>query len=174
MKPNYVLQIILFMKKPIVLLLAFLAFSLSVIAGNPGVTLLLCNGQKVSFAFYEKPVVNIHDAELTISVSGVERVSYAYADVQRVVVEDDVVSVVKNAVANDESQHVVFNLSANSLSVLGLTAGEQIALYAVDGKLMLSGNAGVDGTVVFGLSALQQGSYVVHTQSGISYKLFKK
>ncbi|WP_288684380.1 T9SS type A sorting domain-containing protein, partial [uncultured Eubacterium sp.] len=103
-----------------------------------------------------------------------ERVSYAYADVQRVVVVDDIVSAIDNVVANDKRQHVVFSFSASTLNVSGLPANESIALYATDGKLMLSDKANAEGKAAMNLSSLQQGIYVVRTQSGISYKLFKK
>lgn len=162
------------MKKTFSLLLALFAFSLSVFAGNPGVTFLLRSGQKVSFSFAEKPVVALSDDYLSVSVRGVERVIYAYADVQRVVVVDDVVSAIDNVVANDKSQHVVFSVSANALNVSGLAVGERFSLYAIDGKLMLSEKANADGKAAMNLSSLQQGIYVVRTQSGISYKFFKK
>lgn len=162
------------MKKPFTMLLALFAFSLSVFAGNPGVTFLLRSGKKVSFSFAEKPVVALSDANLSVSVGGVEHVSYAYADVQRVVVVDDVVSAIDNVVANDKSQHVVFSFPANVLNVSGLAANESIALYATDGKLMLREKANAEGKAAMNLSSLQQGIYVVRTQSGISYKLFKK
>ena len=162
------------MKKTFTLLLALFAFSLSVFAGNPGVTFLLRSGQKVSFSFAEKPVVALSDANLSVSVGGVERVSYAYAEVQRVVVVDDVVSAIDNVLANDKSQHIVFSVSANALNVSGLAANESIALYATDGKLMLSEKANTEGKAAISLSSLQQGIYVVRTQSGISYKFFKK
>ena len=162
------------MKKPFTMLLALFAFSLSVFAGNPGVTFLLRSGKKVSFSFAEKPVVALSDANLSVSVGGVEHVSYAYADVQRVVVVEDIVSAIDNVVANDKSQHVVFSFSANTLNVSGLAANESIALYATDGKLMLSDKANAEGKAAMNLSSLQQGIYVVRTQSGISYKLFKK
>lgn len=162
------------MKKTFSLLLALFAFSLSVFAGNPGVTFLLRSGQKVSFSFAEKPVVALSDANLSVSVGGVERVSYAYAEVQRVVVVDDVVSAIDNVLANDKSQHIVFSVSANAFNVSGLAANESIALYATDGKLMLSEKANTEGKAAISLSSLQQGIYVVRTQSGISYKFFKK
>ena len=162
------------MKKTFTLLLALFAFSLSVYAGNPGVTFLLRSGQKVSFSFAEKPVVALSDANLSVSVGGVERVSYAYAEVQRVVVVDDVVSAIDNVLANDKSQHIVFSVSANAFNVSGWAANESIALYATDGKLMLSEKANAEGKAAMNLSSLQQGIYVVRTQSGISYKFFKK
>lgn len=162
------------MKKTFTMLLALFAFSLSVFAGNPGVTFLLRSGQKVSFSFAEKPVVALSDEYLSVSVGGVERVSYAYADVQRVVVVDDVVSAIDNVVANDKSQHIVFSFSANVLNVSGLAVGERYSLYAIDGKLMLGEKADADGKAAISLSSLQQGIYAVRTQSGISYKFFKK
>lgn len=162
------------MKITFSLLLALFAFSLSVFAGNPGVTFLLRSGQMVSFSFAEKPVVALSDANLSVSVGGVERVSYAYADVQRMVVVDDVVSAIDNVVANDKSQHIVFSVSANALNVSGLAVGERFSLNAIDGKLMLSEKADADGKAAMNLSSLQQGIYVVRTQSGISYKFFKK
>lgn len=162
------------MKKTFTMLLALFAFSLSMFAGNPGVTFLLRSGKKVSFTFAEKPVIALSDANLSVSVCGVERVSYAYADVQRMVVVDDIVSAIDNVVANDKRQHVVFSFSASTLNVSGLPANESIALYATDGKLMLSDKANAEGKAAMNLSSLQQGIYVVRTQSGISYKLFKK
>lgn len=162
------------MKKTFTMLLALFAFSLSVFAGNPGVTFQLRSGQKVSFSFAEKPVIALSDANLSVSVGGVERVSYAYAEVQRVVVVDDVVSAINNVMANDKSQHVVFSFSASTLNVSGLAANESIALYATDGKLMLREKADAHGKAAMNLSSLQQGIYIVRTQSGISYKLFKK
>lgn len=162
------------MKKLFTMLGALFAFSLSMFAGNPGVTFLLRSGQKVSFAFAEKPVIALSDANLAVSVSGVERVRYAYADVQRVVVENDVVSAVNEVVSDSNHQHVVFTLSAGMLDVIGLAAGEQFAMYATDGKLVLSQKANAEGRASVSLASLQQGVYVVHTQGGISYKLFKK
>ena len=162
------------MKKFFTMLGALFAFSLSVFAGGPGVTFLLRNGKKVSFAFAEKPVIALSDANLSVSVRGVQRVSYAYADVQRVVVESDVVNAINDVVSDSKSQHVVFTLSAGTLDVAGLAAGEQLALYATDGKLVLSQKANAEGKAAVSLAGLQQGIYVVRTQSGISYKLFKK
>lgn len=162
------------MKKFITMFGALFAFSLSVFAGNPGVTFLLRGGQKVSFSFAEKPVVTFSEADFSVSVHGVKRVSCAYAEVVRVTVEDDVVSAINETTTNGNNQHVVFNLSANSLEVSGLAANEKLSLYTTDGKLMLSDKANTEGKSSISLSFLHQGIYVVRTQSGISYKLFKK
>lgn len=94
-------------------------------AGNSGVIFLLRSGKKVSFTFAEKPVITLSGTNLSVSVCGVECVNYSYADVQSVVVADDVVSAVDNVVGNDKSQHVVFSYSASTLNVSGLPANSQ-------------------------------------------------
>ena len=162
------------MKKAFAMLGAAFAFGLSVFAGSPGVTFLLRDGKKVSFAFVEKPIVAMNESNLSVNVGGVQRVSYAYADVQRVLIDDDVVSAVDDVVVGDKAQHVVFTVTANTLSVSGLMVNERIALYASDGKLVINEQAGADGKASISMSSLQQGIYVVRTQNGISYKLFKK
>lgn len=166
------------MKSFFIMLWALLVFSLSMSAGNPGVTFLLRSGQKVSFAFIEKPVVALSEANLSVKVQDVERVNFAYADVQRVMVvddvDDDVVSGWHDIVTNGQSRHVIFSVYVNTLNVSGLAAQESLSFYAVDGKLVLSAKAVADGKAIVDLSVLQQGVYVVRTQSGISYKFFKK
>ena len=162
------------MKKALAMLGAAFAFSLSVFAGNPGVTFLLRNGKKVSFAFAEKPVVAMSESNLAVHVGGEQRVTYAYADVQRVLIDDDVVSAVNDVAVSDKAQHVVFTVTAHTLSVSGLVANERIALYATDGRLVINEQADAEGKASISLSSLQQGIYVVRTQNGISYKLFKK
>lgn len=125
------------MKKTFTMLLTLFAFSLSMFAGNPGVTFLLRSGKKVSFTFAEKPVIALSDANLSVTVRSVECVSYAYADVHRVVVDDDVVSAVDNVVTNDKSQHVVFSFSASTLNVSGLAANESIPFMPLMANLCL-------------------------------------
>lgn len=162
------------MKKAFAMLCLAFAFCSSVFAGSPGVTFLLRDGKRVSFAFAEKPVVALSESDLAVRVGGVQRVSFAYADVQRVLIDDDVVSAVDDAVVEDKAQHAVFALSANTLSVSGLSSNERIAFYTSDGKLVINEQANAEGKASITLSSLQQGIYVVRTQNGISYKLFKK
>lgn len=162
------------MKKIFTMLLAFFAFSLSVLAGAPGVTFLLKNGNKVSFTLNERPIVAFNDTDLAINIKGVKLVSYAYAEVQRIVIEDNIVSAIGSVGTNDNMRHVVFNLSNNMLSVSGVSTNEQVALYTTDGKLILCDKTNNEGCATINLSDLQQGVYVVRTQGGICYKLYKK
>lgn len=162
------------MKKIFTMLLAFFAFNLSALAGTSGVTFLLKNGNKVSFTFNEKPIVTFNDTDLAVNVKGVKLVSYAYAEVKRIVVEEDIVSTIKSVSTNDQMRHVVFSLSNNILSVSGISTNEQVALYTTDGKLILCNRTNNEGCVAINISNLQQGVYIVRTQGGICYKLYKK
>lgn len=162
------------MKKTFVMLLSLFALSMSALAENADITFLLRDGKKVSFTFAQKPVVALNEANMVVSVDGEKRVSYAYADVLRVTVDAEASTGVENAVAKGTAQHAVFTLSDNTLSASGLCANERIALYATDGKLLVNGQTGPDGSAIISLSSLSAGVYVVRTQSGISYKLFKK
>ena len=92
------------MKKTFTMLLALFAFSLSMFAGNPGVTFLLRSGQKVSFSFAEKPVIALSDANLSVTVRSVECVSYAYADVQHVFFSNDVASGISSVLSGSSHQ----------------------------------------------------------------------
>lgn len=162
------------MKKTFVMLLSLFAFSMTVLAEDAGITFLLRDGKKVSFTFAQKPVVALSETNMVVSVAGEKRVSYAYADVLRVMVDAGTSTGVEDAVTKGTAQHAVFTLSANTLSASGLCTNERIALYGADGKLMVGGQADADGRITIGLSSLSAGVYVVRTQSGISYKLFKK
>lgn len=162
------------MKKTLVMLLSLFAFSMSAMAEDAGITFLLRDGKKVSFTFAQKPVVSLSETNMVVSVGGEKKVSYAYADVLRVMVDAGASTGVEDAVTRGTAQHAVFTLSANTLSASGLMANERIALYATDGKLLVNGQAGSDGRAIISMSSLPAGVYVVRTQSGISYKLFKK
>lgn len=163
------------MNRTLSLIIASLSMSVASWAGNPAVTFLLRNGQKVSFAFEQKPVVAVGATEMSISLAGVPMVSYAYADVQRVYLSDEDLTTAVKPVISDKSQaKAVFSWIGGTLSVNGLSASEQVSVYALDGKLVWSAKAQADGTLQLPLPALHQGNYIVRTQGGISYKLYNK
>lgn len=162
------------MKKALRILFAMFFLSSMAWAGSPGVTFLLRSGQKVSFAFAQKPVISVSNADLSVSVSGVQRVSYAYADVQRIYLSDDVASGIAPVQSNSSQQSVTFSWQDGMLRASGLNPNEQVRVFGLDGKLALSGRAQADGSVQLSFSSIPQGVYVVCTQGGLSYKLFNK
>ena len=135
------------MNRTLSLIIASLSMSVASWAGNPAVTFLLRNGQKVS---------------------------YAYADVLRVYLSDEDLTAVKPVISDKSQAKAVFSWIGGTLSVSGLSAAEQVSVYALDGKFVWSAKAQADGTLQLPLSTLCQGNYIVRTQGGISYKLFNK
>lgn len=165
---------LIYMKNAFSILFTTLVFSASAWAGSPGVTFLLRNGQKVSFAFAQKPVIAVNNSDLSVSVSGAEQVSYAYADVQHVFFSNDVASGISSVLSGSSHQGVVFSWQNGLLQSTGLMPGEQVRVYSLDGKLALSSQAQCDGTLQLSFSSQPKGVYVVRTQGGLSYKLFNK
>lgn len=160
------------MNKKIFLSISFLIVCAVAIAENPCVTFLLRNGQKVGFVFSKKPSVAVSDTDLTISLAGIETVVYPYDDVQYVAISDNTGSGIETIVNDKPCQNVVFTWQDGQLLVSGLSPMEQVNVYAINGILCFSDKARSDGSLKISLSNLSKGIYIVHTQSGISYKLF--
>ena len=76
--------------RKIIMSMALALCSLSAMAATPGVTFLFSNGTKASFAFADKPVIDVTADGLTVSATGASEVSYSFADVQKFYFEDDV------------------------------------------------------------------------------------
>lgn len=136
---------------------------------SQGVTFLLKSGQKVSFAFTERPVIATSKEAVSVSTDGTERVSYAYADVARILFEESVVSAVESPV-DDKAVHVVFLMDNGGLHARGLKTGELVGVYTLTGERVLSAKASSDGRVDLPCTTLSKGVYVISTHSGISYK----
>ncbi len=158
-------------------MLAVFAFALSAAAAyagsESGVTVLLRDGGKVSFAFTEKPVMGLTSDGLKISAEGKDAVSYLFADVQRFYFEDDIDSGI-SSVSGGESTHAVFSYADGRLHVSGLPAGTAVRVYTADGKTVLNGVSDADGKASISLSAQPSGVYVVGVNGGAGFKLQKK
>lgn len=160
------------------LLCALLACSAGAWAsGSPGVSFVLKSGQKVSFAFSERPIVSTASDAVSVSVGGTERVSYPYADVARILfesVETTGISLPRQDGGWVEGSHTVFCFTEGGLRASGMRAGECICVYSLSGGLVASLKAGSDGAASLQLSSLPQGVYVVRTQGGVSYKFLNR
>lgn len=158
-------------------LLATFAFALSAAAAyagsGAGVTVLLRDGGKVSFAFAEKPVMGLTSDGLKISAEGKDAVSYLFADVQRFYFEDDIDSGISSVTGGDSS-HAVFSYADGSLHVSGLPAATAVHVYTADGKTVVAGAANADGKATINLSSQPAGVYVVGVKGGAGFKLQKK
>lgn len=138
---------------------------------SPGVTILLKSGEKVSFAFTEKPVIVTGSSAVSVSVGGMERVSYPYTDFSRILFEGVEITAIELPSVEKSVPHAVFLVENDVLHANGLKVGERVMVYSLNGMLVTSSEANSVGCVHFQLSQLPKGVLVIRTQGGISYKL---
>lgn len=163
------------MKKTLLLFSLLLAICASAWAGNDGITIMLRSGQKVSFTFNEKPVLSVSDTSLSLSASGVPQISYPYADVRCILFDEADVPSGIAAVPVSEKPNVKFCFSSTFLTATGLVANERVHVYSAEGRLLLRLKAQPDGCLQLPMASFRQGINIVRaTQSGISYKLYKR
>lgn len=159
------------MKRTLSLLLTFFLGAHLLWADEYGVTLLLRNTTSVSFAFSKKPCLVPSSAELSIATADGDMVSYALGDVKSVVVNDNVSSGIGTVTPDGGA---VFRISGSVIEACGLRAGEQVAVSALSGTLLMRRTAGADGCLLLSLEALGKGVFVVSTQSGVGYKFIRR
>ena len=145
--------------------------SVSVWAGEPGVTFEFADGQKATFAFSTKPEITATDDGLAISSSTTEAVTYQVADVLQFYFEDGSDDSKVETVVSE--QHTVFNFANGVVMVNGMKADEQILVAAVSGIFVVSSKADGEGNARIDVSTAPAGVYIVRTGSGVSFKLIK-
>ena len=148
-------------------------FSLGSFAAAPGVTFLLTNGTKVSFAFSAKPTISVSSDGITVSAQDQNDVSYLFSDVQRFFFEDDVNTAIKGVKA-ETAAIPVFCYNNGVVEVTELNAGERVAVYSLGGGKASETKADHVGHACMSVSHVPAGVYVVSTGSGVSFKLLKK
>ena len=139
-----------------------------------GITFLFENGKTASFAFSSKPVVDTSGDEIVVSVSSGNSVSYAFADVSKFYFEGSVVEGIAQTQVDASASAPVFAYANGTLSVSGLNAAETIVVFSTAGETLTKVDADGEGRAHVDLSTLPTGVYVVSTQRGVSFKLFKK
>lgn len=162
-------------KKAFILTAAMALCSFGAWAATPGVTFLFSNGEKASFAFASKPIIEVTADGLIVSSTSAAAVVYQFADVQKFYFEDDVVETGISQVDGAESaQRPMFKYADGVVSVSGLLAGSNLVVSSVNGSLLKAAKADCGGNASVDLSGQPAGVYVVSTGSGVSFKLLKK
>lgn len=161
------------LKKRVVLSIAIALLCLGSSAATSGVTFLLTNGAKVSFAFSAKPTVSVNSEGITVSAQEKSDVSYLFSEVDRFYFEDDIETAIQGAKAGATATPV-FSYANGVVSVTGIAAGEQVAVYSINGSKVNDAKANQAGTASVDISNVPTGVYVVSTGSGVSFKLLKK
>ncbi len=155
------------------LLLAMTFSCLDVMAGEPGVTFLFTNGRKASFTFTSNPKIAVGSDGITISSSNASSVGYTFANVQRYYFEDNIEMSVQS-VSSKKTANPVFSYSNGVIAVGGLKTAESVSVYSIGGSKVGEAKADADGRASVDISGATNGVYMVSTDNGVSFKLFKK
>lgn len=148
--------------------------SQQMLAGNPGVSLLLKNGQKISFCFSKSPTFVVNNDELIVNEAGVPKASFSYSEVQNVQIEEDVSTGIIAVPTIANSTHKVFQVLDGKIAVSGLSKAEHVSFYNASGQLLLQEKSQADGTLSVSFTSLPKGICIVRLQGGVSYKFFNK
>ncbi len=160
--------------KKIIMSMALALGSLTAMAATPGVTFLFSNGKKASFAFADKPVIDVTSDGLTVSATGASEVSYSFADVQKFYFEDDIPTAIEQVKNDVSAQRPVFAYAGGVVTVSGMSADERLAVVTTNGSQVSATKADNGGNARVDLGSAPAGVYVVSTGSGVSFKLLKK
>lgn len=148
-------------------------FCLGTFAAASGVTFLLKNGTKVTFAFSAKPAISVSSDGITVSAQDQDDVSYQFSDVQRFFFEGNVETAVEGVKAETPATPV-FSYVNGVVEARGLVAGERVSVYSIGGSKVNEAKADQMGHASVDVSHVPAGVYVVSTGSGVSFKLLKK
>ncbi len=152
--------------------LFFLPF-MSVMAGSPGVTFLLTNGEKTSFTFASKPIITISKDEITISASNVSSIVYDRTDVQRFYFEENIETNINNIPTN-AATYPVFSYTNGMVKVSGLAVGEQVVIYSLNGSKMNNTKADYSGYACIDINNIPAGAYIISIGNSLSFKVLKR
>lgn len=133
-----------------------------------GVILLLKSGKSVGFAFQDKPAI-FPGSTLVITSQKGAKVEYAYHDVQRFYWGDVSAS---SGITPVEKNKVVFHLTDDGITVEGLTKGECVSIYTIDGKAVASATSSNGNTSLRWSSSAKV--FIVRTSSGECFKFVRQ
>ena len=137
-----------------------------VVSAQDAVTLLQKDGQQISFAFEEKPVITFSDNNLVITTASIT-LEYGIADIQKFFFSDS-----QTAVENVKITPVL-ELDAYTVRIAGAKAGATVSLFGPDGKTLNSYKTDSEGSVSFSIAELPQGLYIISSDN-LTCKILKK
>ena len=156
--------------KKIFLLLALIFVSYNIMAQENNTQLVVWakDGTKVAYMLSEKPKITFTDTDLVITANDIE-VNYALDNMARFTYESNG----NTAIRNIESDEVSIKLDGESLLFPDLKANSSIAVYTLNGTLVVKKTIRQDGEYVFPVSSLSDGVYMISV-NGLTYKIVKR
>lgn len=156
------------MKKVLVLLLAvFASFQLAQAAyTNDDLIIETKDGNTVAYHLSTRPVVTFELTDLVLTSTDVT-VKYPVTDVKELRFADGT-----TAINNTKVGDITFSINGNMVSANGLTKGDNLEIYSIDGKAIANASVDANGAASVDISVLGQGVYVVKAGKK-SYKILK-
>lgn len=127
------------------------------------------DGQQFSYGFEEKPVVTFTDNNLIIKSTSVE-VSYELSQLAKFTF-DNIDTDVENI--KEDISKASITLDEYTVKISGAKPGITVSLISSDGKLLHSYKTDKEGSVIFSISELSEGTYIITSES-LTFKVLKK
>lgn len=128
------------------------------------------DGQKVYFDLAKEPETTFDNGQLIIKCSGEAAAYYQLANVLRYTYEGAMTAIDAPKLRPGE---VVFRQGTDQMQFDGLADGTQLAVYALDGKLLFTQTARSGQTATVSLAGRPAGTYLVKVGDA-TYKLMKR
>lgn len=155
--------------KKLLLLLLLLPICLSTMAEEYKTHLVVWakDQSKVAYALDDEPKITFTETELVIE-SQTFKVSYPLEDMDRFTYESQ-----SSGIKDLQTEKETFQIEGESLIFPSLKANSSVALYSLNGTLILKKTIKEAGEYSFPLSNLMTGVYMVSV-NGITYKVMKR
>lgn len=155
--------------KKLLLLLLLLPICLSTMAEEYKTHLVVWakDQSKVAYALDDEPKITFTETELVIE-SKTFKVSYPLEDMDRFTYESQ-----SSGIKDLQTEKKTFQIEGESLIFPSLKANSSVALYSLNGTLILKKTIKEAGEYSFPLSNLMTGVYMVSV-NGITYKVMKR
>lgn len=149
---------------PALLLTVFMLSSTKLSAHN--FVVWLTNGQRIYYAIDQHPKVVAENNMLVLQTSS-ERVEYSLADVHKYTLEP------KSTGIDAVESKPMISQSAGSITLCGLTANADLAVYDINGRTIRAMKADTNGTAVISTTGFASGVYIIRI-GNTSIKILKK
>lgn len=159
------------MKSQRIMMILFSVFFFTIgikAADNITLVVLTKGGTSVGYALDKKLVLTFTDSEMKITGDGIE-VTYYLSDFDRYIYSSDYESGIKD-IRTDE---ILPQFNGERMFFPFLKANSSVGIYTLGGIQVFKKMVLEDGEYLFPLSALNNGTYLVHV-NGLTYKIVKK
>lgn len=125
-------------------------------------------GTKVAYALTDEPKITFTETDMVIKAKDVE-VNYAIDNFARFTYEGNE----QTAIRNIQTGESTFKLQGESLLFPMLKPNDMVAIYELNGAVVVNKVIAAEGEYAFPLSNLKVGVYIVDI-NGLTYKIIKK